>query len=97
MQLTREKMTRHFRFKVVLKKCSGGFRFPVMESAYKFNIKGSVKKVHGLEYLVVVEGEEANILAFKSWLEQGPFGSPILSLTEEELHVQNLTSFEIVQ
>jgi len=89
-------MIRNFRYKVILKKSSGGFRFPVMESAYRFNIKGSVKKVHGLEYFVDVEGEEANILAFKSWLQQGPFGSPVLSLTEEECPVQNLTTFEII-
>ena len=90
-------MTKHFRFKIVLKKCSGGFRFPVMESAYRYNIKGFVKKVQALEYFVEEEGEEANILAFKSWLEQGPFGSPILSLTEEECPVQNLTTFEIIK
>ncbi len=94
-QLIREKMIRHYRYKVILKKSSGGFRFPVMEFAYRFNIKGSVKKIQGFEYVVEAEGEEANLAAFKMWLQEGPIGSPVATLVEEEKAVANLTTFDI--
>ena len=72
-----------------------GYRFFAERAAREFGILGSVRNLPDGSVEAVAQGEEAAIARFFERLRRGPLGSRVDRVSEEDLPVSDLSSFEI--
>ena len=69
-----------------------GLRFLVMQSAYKFQIKGFIKKIDSDEYEVYAQGTSEQVNRFIEYLQSGFIGT-----RTDELIVENIIETEVFE
>ena len=72
-----------------------GYRFFVERAAREFGIRGWVRNLPDGTVEAVAEGDDDAIASFLARLRQGPRGSRVESLAEEDHSVSGFASFEI--
>jgi len=86
---------KHYDLIIKISRLEGGFRFPIMERAWKLGIKGYVKKDGVGCYCIAAEGEEIPVNHFVEYCKRGPIGSPVTSFQISEGKLVNYESFDI--
>ncbi|PKP17330.1 MAG: hypothetical protein CVU06_13275 [Bacteroidetes bacterium HGW-Bacteroidetes-22] len=94
-QLNKTTVLKHYDLIIKIYRLDGGFRFPIMERAWKLGIKGYIKKDGSGRYSIEAEGEEALIADFIEYCKKGPIGSPVSSFQINEGNLVNYDSFDI--
>ena len=72
-----------------------GYRFFAERAARELGVRGWVRNLSDGSVEAVAEGDEEAIGRFLARLRQGPRGSRVESLAEEEFSVQGFATFEI--
>jgi acylphosphatase len=88
-------MKKHFNLTIVAESNTPGFRFSVMEKAYKHEVCGYIRRKHNGGFFIEAEGDETNLDAFVDWCRKGPLGTIIQRIDIEEADVKELEGFEI--
>lgn len=86
---------KHYDLIIKISRLEGGFRFPIMERAWKLGIKGYIKKEGSGCYCIEAEGEEVRIDDFIEYCRKGPIGSRVASIQINEGRLVNYESFDI--
>jgi len=73
-----------------------GYRFFAERAALELGIRGSVRNLPDGSVEAVAQGEEDAIARFLERLRRGPLGSRVDRVSEEDLPVRDLSSFEII-
>jgi acylphosphatase len=88
-------MKKHFNLTVIAESNTPGFRFSVMEKAYKYEVSGYIRRKHNGGFFIEAEGDETNLEGFVEWCRKGPLGTIIQRIDIEESNVKDLEGFEI--
>jgi acylphosphatase len=72
-----------------------GYRFFAERAARDLGVRGWVRNLPDGSVEAVAEGEDEAIVRFLERLRQGPRGSRVESLAEDDLSVSGFASFEI--
>ena len=88
-------MKKHIKFIVHGRVQGVGFRFSCAEVAYKYGISGIVKNRSDGTVYIEAEGNDENIIMFKSWCKKGPLWAQISELEEEPGSLKDYSTFEI--
>ncbi len=72
------------------------FRAGTQKAANQLGITGWAKNLPNRKVQVLACGESAQIEKFIAWLHKGPLLAKITKITEEDIPVQNFSTFEIV-
>ena len=74
-----------------------GYRFFAERAARELDVRGWVRNLPDGSVEAVAEGEEDAISRFFDRLRQGPRGSRVEQLAEEDLSIRGFSSFEITR
>lgn len=88
-------MIKHYDITILNESNTPGFRFAVMEKAYRLSITGYVHRKKSGGVFIEAEGEEENLEAFLQWCRKGPLGSVILEVSYTEGDAKGYKSFDI--
>lgn len=88
-------MKKHLNITIHTENSTPGYRFAVMEKAYKYNIAGYIRRKKSGGFFIDAEGEEEGLLEFVEWCKKGPLGCTVLKISTEELEPSNLQGFNI--
>lgn len=88
-------MIKHYDITIFNESNTPGFRFAVMEKAYRLNIKGYVRRKRRGGVFIEAEGEDVNLDAFLDWCRKGPLGAVVTDITFVESDVKDFRTFEI--
>lgn len=90
-----QRMIKHYDITILNESTTPGFRFAIMEKAYRLAITGYVRRKKSGGVFIEAEGEEDNLEAFLQWCKKGPLGSLIIEVTFNEGEVKGYKSFDI--
>lgn len=88
-------MIKHYNITILDESSTPGFRFAIMEKAYRLSIKGYVRRKKSGGVFIEAEGEEENLDTFLQWCKKGPLGVVILEVTYSEEEIKGYKSFDI--
>lgn len=86
---------KHYELIIKVARLNGGFRFPVMERAWKLGIRGYVSRAGEGRFRIEAEGEEEPLDEFIDFCKKGPVGTPVSSFKISEGSIVNYESFDI--
>ena len=67
-----------------------------MQAAYKYEIKGYVRRIESHSIIIEAEGTEENLMEFIQWCRRGSEYLKTLSIQTEELPLKNYFAFDII-
>ncbi len=88
-------MIKHYDITITNQSSTPGFRFSVMDRAYRLNIKGYVRRKRSGGLFIEAEGQDEDLQVFIEWCRKGPLGAVITEVSVKESEVKNYTAFEI--
>ena len=87
---------KHVNVKIHGKNKNTGIRFHVMSEAYRFHIKGSVKRLNDELIEIEAEGAEIPLSRFLDWCKTGPPGCKIDNIEFTDREICYYSNFDIV-
>ncbi|MDO9510918.1 MAG: acylphosphatase [Bacteroidales bacterium] len=88
-------MIKHLNITIHTENSTPGYRFAVMEKAYKLGISGYIRRKKSGGFYIEAEGEDENVELFSVWCKKGPLGCTVLKFQAEEGQLKNHTGFDI--
>lgn len=90
-------MKKHYDITITGRVQRVGFRFYVMQNAYKHSITGTVRNNDYDKVFIEAEGEENHLNDFLVWCHKGSPGSIIKEVVFTEGDLKNYDNFDVIR